>query len=42
MDWGRQIMQLWRVGVCVGAALVSLGLLGDIVQAGPVVSTRKE
>jgi hypothetical protein len=42
MDWGRQIMQLWCVGACVGAALVSVGLLGDIVQAGPVVSTRKD
>jgi hypothetical protein len=35
-------MQLWRVGACVSAALVSVGLLADVVQAGPVVSTRKD
>jgi hypothetical protein len=35
-------MQLWRVGACVGAALVSVGWLVDAAQAGPVVSTRKD
>src|SRR5215470_4158291 len=35
-------MQLWRVGACVGVALVGVGLLGDVVQAGPVVSTRED
>ena len=35
-------MQSWRVGACVGATLVGVGLLGDVVQAGPVVSARKD
>jgi hypothetical protein len=35
-------MQLWRVGACVGAALVGVGMLGHAALAGPVVSTRKD
>ena len=35
-------MQLWRVGACVGAALMGVGMLAHAAQAGSVVSTRKD